>query len=111
MIYITGDSLYLDWLPQWFFDLAQKHGAVIATPNYCLMPEATTCDIYADIEDFWSWLHSPTVPDVLQQHSSKTQLDLTRVLTAGGSAGGLLSIYLGLAYPEYQGLYGCSSVC
>ena len=95
---MTGDSLFLDWLPQWLLDLAQKHGAVIASPNYRLMPEATTQDVYTDVEDFWSWLHSSAAANLLLQH--KTELDLTRILTAGESAGGLLSIALSLSHPE-----------
>ena len=62
------------------------------------MPEASTQDVYTDVEDFWSWLHSSAAADLLLQH--KTELDLTRILTAGESAGGLLSIALALSHPE-----------
>ena len=81
------------------FDLAQKHGAVIVSPNYRLMPEATSREIFEDMEDFWAWLHSTTTADFLaQQHN--VQLDLSRVLVAGESAGGLLSVSLALSRPH-----------
>ena len=62
------------------------------------MPESSTQDVYTDVDDFWSWLHSSAAADLLLQH--KTELDLTRILTAGESAGGLLSIALALSHPE-----------
>ncbi|BDD60084.1 hypothetical protein MPDQ_005395 [Monascus purpureus] len=97
---ITGDSLFLNWFPQWVFDLSQKHGAVIVSPNHRLLPEATSLEIIEDVEDFWSWLHSTAVMKLMSSHSNPTELDLTRVITSGASAGGLLSICLALLYPD-----------
>ncbi|KAL5360243.1 Alpha/Beta hydrolase protein [Aspergillus floccosus] len=97
---VTGDSLFLEWFPLWLFDMARKYNAVIVSPNYRLMPEATSLEIYEDVEDFWVWLHSPVVAQLLANTPQQTELDLSRILTAGESAGGLLSIYLGLAHPE-----------
>lgn len=99
MVQITGDSLFLEWFPQWTLDLAQKHGAVIVSPNYRLMPEATSADIFEDMEDFWTWLHLPTALEFLSQNHN-LQLDLSRILTAGESAGGFLSISLALSHPH-----------
>ncbi|KAJ5594267.1 uncharacterized protein N7459_000475 [Penicillium hispanicum] len=96
---VTSDSLYMDFWPHWLSDLALKHGAVIISANYRLMPGVTSAEIYEDIEDFWTWVHSPALADVLAALSTPTQCDLDRVLTAGSSAGGLLSISLGLAHP------------
>lgn len=63
------------------------------------MPEATSREIFEDMEDFWVWLHSPTTADFLaQQHN--VQVDLDRVLVAGESAGGLLSVCLALSHPH-----------
>ncbi|KAA8647162.1 hypothetical protein EYZ11_003865 [Aspergillus tanneri] len=93
---IGGDSLIMGWFPRWLLALAKKHHAVIASANYRLMPESTSPEIFQDIEDFWTWLHSSTAAEIL----SPTTVDLTRVITAGESAGGLLSISLALAHPD-----------
>ncbi|KAE8375513.1 Alpha/Beta hydrolase protein [Aspergillus bertholletiae] len=97
---ITGDSLSMEWFPQWLLDLAKEHNAVIATANYRLLPEATSLDIFEDIEDFWTWLHSLDVEQLLLSCVNPTKLDLGRIITAGESAGGLLSVCLALAHPD-----------
>lgn len=97
---VMGDSLFMDFWPHWLSDLALQQGAVIISPNYRLLPEATSAQIYEDIEDFWKWVHSPALAALLANHSTPTKLDLSRILTAGESAGGLLSVYLALAHPE-----------
>ncbi|KAE8152248.1 Alpha/Beta hydrolase protein [Aspergillus avenaceus] len=97
---ITGDSLSMEWFPLWLLDLAKKHNAVIASPNYRLMPEATSLEIFEDIEDFWTWLHSAEVTELLASSDNSTTLDLERIITAGESAGGLLSVCLEFAHPD-----------
>ncbi|KAE8386365.1 hypothetical protein ETB97_011581 [Aspergillus alliaceus] len=97
---ITGDSLCMEWFPHWLLDLAKKHNAVIASANYRLLPEATSLDIFEDVEDFWTWLHSSEVAKFLSSRVDHVTLDLDRIITAGESAGGLLSISLGLAHPD-----------
>ncbi|GFF26437.1 probable carboxylesterase 6 [Aspergillus udagawae] len=97
---VTGDSLLMEWLPIWLLQLAKKHDAVIVSPNYRLLPESTSPEIFSDIEDFWVWLHSSAVTELLATSSAPTQLDLDRILTAGDSAGGLLSICVGLAHAD-----------
>lgn len=94
-----GDSFYMDFWPQWTSDLALQKGAVLISPNYRVMPEATSADIYTDIDDFWVWLHSPALTSLLVKHSTPTEVDLSRILTTGESAGGLIGLYLALAYP------------
>ncbi|KAJ5692402.1 hypothetical protein N7462_001825 [Penicillium macrosclerotiorum] len=96
---MMGDSLYMDWWPQWTSDLALQNEAVIVSPNYRLLPEATGADIYADIEDFWTWVHSAEFVDLLAKHTSPTKVDLSRIFTSGDSAGGLISLYLALSHP------------
>ncbi|KAJ5369493.1 hypothetical protein N7509_014105 [Penicillium cosmopolitanum] len=97
---VMGDSLFLPFFPHWLSDLATKHNAIIVSPNYRLLPEATSPEIYADIEDFWTWLHSSEFSALLKSHSVPTEADLTRIITAGDSAGGLLSIYTALSHPR-----------
>ncbi|KAE8161558.1 Alpha/Beta hydrolase protein [Aspergillus tamarii] len=97
---VACDSLFMDFFPHWASDLALKYGAVIVSPNYRLMPESTSSEIYDDVDDFWKWLHSPALTDLLANHTTATEIDLTRILTTGDSAGGLLSLYLALTYPS-----------
>ncbi|KAL5044849.1 hypothetical protein BDW71DRAFT_215473 [Aspergillus fruticulosus] len=89
---VMGDSLYMDWFPYWLSDLALEHEAVIVSANYRLMPQATGLNIYDDVQDFWEWLQSPALEDILAAHSTPTELDLAHLLVTGESAGGLLSI-------------------
>ncbi|RAK92509.1 alpha/beta-hydrolase [Aspergillus costaricaensis CBS 115574] len=98
--FLTGDALFFEWFPQYLFDIAKQHNAVIVSPNYRLLPEATTLDLFDDIEDFWIWLHSPAASELLSSQPNPTELDLDRIITAGESAGGTLSICHALAHPE-----------
>ncbi|KAJ5864890.1 uncharacterized protein N7529_006806 [Penicillium soppii] len=97
---VTADSLYMDFWPQWLTDLAIETNAIILSPNYRLLPSATSTQIYEDVEDFWAWVHSPALADLLAAHGAEA--DLARILSAGESAGGLLSIALALAHPEIR---------
>ncbi|CEJ62884.1 hypothetical protein POX_c04617 [Penicillium oxalicum] len=97
---MMGDSLYMDWWPHWVSDLAIQKNAIIISPNYRLLPEATSADIYADLEDFWTWLHSPALTNLLANHKTPTKLDLDRIFVTGESAGGLLSLYLTLTHAD-----------
>jgi acetyl esterase/lipase len=63
------------------------------------MPEATSTEIYEDVDDFWAWIHTPELADLLKKHSTPTELDLGRIMAIGGSAGGTLSLYLAFAHP------------
>lgn len=94
-----GDTFFMPFWPHWLSDLAHLHGAVIISPNYRFMPDSTSAQILDDVDDFWDWVHSPVLVDLLSKHSTPTKLDLDRILTAGESAGGLLSVYLALSRP------------
>ncbi|KAJ5624029.1 hypothetical protein N7510_000338 [Penicillium lagena] len=98
--FVFGDSLYMDFYPHWLSDLAITHGAVVISPNYRLIPEASSTDIHDDMEDFWTWMHSSALADLLAAHTTPTAVDLDRVLTFGESAGGTLSINLALSHPS-----------
>ncbi|KAH8705252.1 Alpha/Beta hydrolase protein [Talaromyces proteolyticus] len=101
---VLGDSLFPLWFPEWALDLAQQKSAIIVSANYRFLPEATGVDILTDIDDFWTWVHSSELAHLLSSHPSSNgspiELDLDRCLAAGDSAGGLLSVYLGLSHAE-----------
>ncbi|KAL2864511.1 uncharacterized protein BJX67DRAFT_383763 [Aspergillus lucknowensis] len=94
----TGDSLYEPWFPKWLLELAESSSAIIASANYRFLPEVTGADVLDDVDDFWSWLHSREAASFLGSSVSGLQLDLDRVITAGDSAGGLLSVYLAISH-------------
>jgi acetyl esterase/lipase len=93
-----GDSLYMLFYPHWLTDLALAHNAIIVSPNYRLLPEATTPQIFQDVSDFWTYLHSSTLTNFLSSQSPPVEVDLSRVLLVGDSAGGLLSVSTALNY-------------
>ncbi|KJK80744.1 hypothetical protein H634G_03893 [Metarhizium anisopliae BRIP 53293] len=97
---VMGDSLYLPFYPQWLTDLALAHGAIIISPNYRLLPEATTPQIFQDVADFWAYIHSPSLASLLSSQSPPVEADLARVLVTGDSAGGLLCLSTALTYPR-----------
>ncbi|EAU36119.1 predicted protein [Aspergillus terreus NIH2624] len=97
---IQGDSLVPELFPRWLADLAYKHNAIIISGNYRLMPEATGLQILQDVEDLWTYIHSPTLASVLYSRPIPIELDLDRLIVAGDSAGGLLSAYLALSHPD-----------
>ncbi|EEA19549.1 hypothetical protein TMatcc_009683 [Talaromyces marneffei ATCC 18224] len=98
---VRGESLYEDWFPAWLLELAETHNAVIVSVNYRFLPEVTGLDILDDVDDFWTWLHSKDLATILHtQKDVAVELDLDRIITAGDSAGGLLSIYLVLSHPD-----------
>ncbi|KAL2852044.1 Alpha/Beta hydrolase protein [Aspergillus pseudoustus] len=80
---VTGDSLSVEFYP-----------------NYRLLPETNGLDIYEDIEDFWMWVHSGAVETPLRERTSRTEIDLARILATGESAGGLLGINLALSHAK-----------
>ncbi|KAH8703219.1 Alpha/Beta hydrolase protein [Talaromyces proteolyticus] len=97
---VRGDSIYAAWFPLWVLELAEEHSAVIVSANYRFLPEVTGLDVLDDVDDFWTWLHSEDLTKILKQQEHPISLDLDRILTAGDSAGGLLSVYLTLSQPD-----------
>lgn len=88
------------WWPYWLADLGLKHEAIMISPNYRFLPGATSTEIYDDIDDFWKWLHSPELGNLLQQNPTPVQADISRILTTGESAGGLLTLYTAFSWPD-----------
>ena len=68
-------------------------------PNHRLIPESTGIDIIEDLNDFWSWLEND-LQSFLNQSAAGTEVDLTKVLANGESAGGYLAIQSGLSNPS-----------
>ncbi|KAK0609283.1 hypothetical protein DIS24_g12356 [Lasiodiplodia hormozganensis] len=100
---IAGSSLFPDFFAPWQLALAQRHSAIIVSPNYRLLPESSVADILADIEDFWAWIHA-SLPAFLAQQTGPAaaaiRVDTGRIITSGDSAGGYLSLSLGLSHAD-----------
>lgn len=98
--WVSVDSLFSPFFTPWQLQLAERESAVIVTPNYRFIPEASIKDIIADIEDFWKWVHTSLPAYLVAETNGSVKLDLGRIMTSGDSAGGFLSLHLGLSHPD-----------
>ncbi|KAH7110529.1 Alpha/Beta hydrolase protein, partial [Dendryphion nanum] len=90
---VSDSSLFVPSFAPWILQRAERHSAVIVSPIYQLIPESCVRDTLDDIEDIWA------LPSNLQQEASLA-IDITRIMTTGDSAGGYLSLQLGLSHPD-----------
>lgn len=98
--FITGSGLYPGFFQPWHMELAARHSAVIVSPDYRLAPEASIDDILEDVEDHWTWLRTQLPAFVQTETGGHVSVDAGRVLTAGDSAGGYLSLVTGLSHGD-----------
>ncbi|KFY45523.1 hypothetical protein V494_00901 [Pseudogymnoascus sp. VKM F-4513 (FW-928)] len=96
--FVSGNSLYPDWCPQWSLDYCLLHSAIIVTGDYRLLPEATGADIYEDVSDFWDWVRND-LQSYLDSTRPGIQADFDKVLAQGESAGGAIAIVSALSQP------------
>jgi acetyl esterase/lipase len=98
---VTGHCLYPDWVAAFFIPFTLRNNAIIILPNYRLVPEHTGVDIKQDLDDFWIWFHSPALPAFLASKlGSPPNLDYTKLLVSGESAGGYMALMSGLTQPR-----------
>ncbi|KAJ5606853.1 hypothetical protein N7537_003472 [Penicillium hordei] len=98
---VTGSSRYPVWFANWTLDYAISTGAIIVAPDYRLLPEVSGKDILEDMDDFWHWVHSSQFAETIKDASDgHVTPDLDRLLVAGESAGGYLTMQLALSYPS-----------
>ncbi|KAF3006964.1 hypothetical protein E8E14_004621 [Neopestalotiopsis sp. 37M] len=76
-------------------ELALQQNAIVVTPNYRLLPESSGADIMQDMDDFWTWVTN-TLAGFVQDNCSGVKPDLSRLMTAGESAGGYLSVQVAM---------------
>ncbi|RYC79264.1 hypothetical protein BFJ63_vAg17859 [Fusarium oxysporum f. sp. narcissi] len=96
---VMGDKNYFPWWATWLVQLAEKHEAVIVSPNYRLIPEATVSDVLQDLESFWTWLPE-YLPSQVRMKFGNVRLDMQNILVAGESAGGYLALQSAFLYPD-----------
>ncbi|GJC85515.1 putative carboxylesterase 120 [Colletotrichum liriopes] len=98
--FIAASSLYPGFFQPWHMELAARNSAVIVSPNYRLAPEASMEDVLEDIEDHWTWVQRELPGFVEKETGGRVKVDTERILTAGDSAGGYLSIMVGLSHAD-----------
>jgi acetyl esterase/lipase len=97
---IAGYSLFPPFFSPWYLELAQEYSAIIVSPNYRLLPESSVLEVLEDIEDHWQWMHQ-SLPLLLQRETNgAVKAHLSRIMTIGDSAGGYLSLQMGLSHPD-----------
>jgi acetyl esterase/lipase len=97
---VGGYSLYPAFFNPWYLELAKENSAIIVSPDYRLLPESSVMDILEDVEDNWKWIPQ-ALPTFLEQQTEGTiKADLSRIMCVGDSAGGYLSLQMGLNHPS-----------
>jgi len=81
---ITGNRKGID---NRFKDELLKRGIVLVSIDYRLAPETKLPGIIEDVQDAWKWLRG--------EGSKRFGIDPDRIATAGGSAGGYLTLMTG----------------
>ena len=79
---------------------APKQFAIMVSAEDRLLRESITAEIMDNIEDFWIWAKTSLQIYVGEQTRGKLQSAVSRILTAGDSAGCYLSLQLGLSHPN-----------
>lgn len=97
---VGASALFPAFFGQWHFELAARHSAIIVSPEYRLIPEASIDDLLEDVEDVWTWVKDKLPDFVLEKTEGKVRTDTSRVLLTGESAGGYISLLLGLNHPD-----------
>ncbi|KAJ5393631.1 uncharacterized protein N7487_011272 [Penicillium crustosum] len=91
-----GSSLYPPFFSPWYLELAKENLAIIVFPNYRPLLESSVMDILEDAEDHWQWTHRDMPLFLEQETAGALQADLSRIMSVGESAGGYLSLQMGL---------------
>ncbi|KFZ23672.1 hypothetical protein V502_01855 [Pseudogymnoascus sp. VKM F-4520 (FW-2644)] len=91
-----GTNLEPRFLP---LELAEAKNAIIVSPTYRLIPEATGSDILDDLRDFWEWTLQSLSTFVAEKWPGLI-LDLARIAVSGESAGGYLALQSGFLFPS-----------
>jgi acetyl esterase/lipase len=92
-------SLYPDWFPTYLLEYAHRQEVAIISADTRLMPESTGLDILDDLVSFWEWLYASDdgLQSFLNGFYPTLQLDTTRILAEGESAGGYLVVQAALS--------------
>lgn len=90
LVWIHGGALIVGsrkQVPQQLLELCQEQDYVFVSLDYRLAPVTKLPEIAADIEGAWTWLQ--------REGPQRFGADVSRIVVAGGSAGGFLTLLLG----------------
>ena len=91
VVWIHGGALVMGsrtGVPKDLLELCRREGYVLVSIDYRLAPEVKLPDIIADLKDAFAWIR--------QQGPKLFQVDPERIVVAGGSAGGYLTMMAGI---------------
>lgn len=95
---VAGSSMFPPFFAPWMLQLIQRHSAVLVSPNNRLIPESTVQESIDDAHDALKWIRQHLAKVMLDEAGIKVDVD--QIMTAGDSAGGYLSLHLGLSHPN-----------
>ncbi|GAB7346871.1 hypothetical protein MBLNU459_g1952t1 [Dothideomycetes sp. NU459] len=98
---IVGDKIF-----EPLIQLAESKGAIIVSPDYRLLPEATGSEILEDISSFWTWVHSSLAEELIKIDPTNS-VDLSNILVAGEKRSAVISQYgmLDIQHPHLTQAY------
>lgn len=97
---MTGHSLFAPFFAPSILKLAVEDSAIIISVDYRLLPSANgVADLLEDLEDSWQWARTD-LPAILGRRCPGQQLDFSRLILQGGSAGGYAAVQLALSHPD-----------
>jgi acetyl esterase/lipase len=91
LVWIHGGALIMGnrgGVPKNLLNLAASEGYALVSIDYRLAPEVKLPKIIADVDDAFAWIHG--------KGAKECNLDVKRVVVAGGSAGGYLTLMTGI---------------
>lgn len=97
---IAGSSLFPQFFGHWILELAERHSAIIVSPDHRFIPEATASDVMDDLDDLWKWTNTSLPSYLSEQTQGHIKPEVKRVLVTGDSSGGLLSLLFSLSYAD-----------
>ena len=106
--HITGTYLEPAFTPKWVLELALSTNAILVSPAYRLIPEATGGDIMDDLSDFWYWIHDDSLSSHIanawpgESQGNEVHLDLNHIAAVGESAGGLLALQFTFLFSNFN---------
>ncbi|KAJ9615423.1 hypothetical protein H2200_001498 [Cladophialophora chaetospira] len=97
---IAGSSLFPQFFGHWVLELAERHQAIIVSPDHRFLPEASASDVMDDLDDLWKWTNTSLSSYLSDETRAEIKPDVNRTLVTGDSSGGLLSILFSLSYAD-----------
>ncbi|KAF2834949.1 alpha/beta-hydrolase [Patellaria atrata CBS 101060] len=107
---LVHGSRLCEWVSPWVLSFAHSTPAIVLCPDYQLLPESNGIAILSDLRDLWAWIHS-SLATHLHALRPGLEIDLSRVLVTGESAGGYVATQLVLQRALTERAEGEGGVC